>query len=314
MTPGPLADVPGVTVGIDLGGTGTRIVALDEHGTIRSQQTVPTSDGIGRSAREVVAVLSGYVRATAGSAAVAGIGIGASGPIDGEGIIRNDDTLPAYSHIPLTEMMAGEFGVPAVIENDAVAAAVGENAYGAGHGSDSLLMVTLGTGIGVALLTAEGPVRAVDGSHPEAGHIPVPGPAAPCYCGLAICWEQLASRRALDAMTSGRTEERATQARAAEPRAAEVFAAYGRRVGAGIGALLTIFRPARVVLGGSAARYLPLFAAGYEQALARNGGFAWNPPYAGAALGAVSGAVGAAVLARGALRAAGHSHGVVQPS
>src|SRR5579875_3201258 len=200
-------DADEVTVGVDLGGTGTRIVALDRHGTIRSQQTLPTTDSAGLSARGIVATLSEQIATAAGPAPLAGIGIGASGPIDGNDIIRNDDTLPAYSHIPLADMIAHRFGIPCAISNDAVAAAIGENAYGAGQRSDSLLMLTLGTGIGVAVLTPSGPVRAADGSHPEAGHIPVPGPAAPCYCGLPTCWEQLASRRALDALTSGHTEE-----------------------------------------------------------------------------------------------------------
>lgn len=299
MTPGPdAADAGEVTVGVDLGGTGTRIVALDQHGTICRQRTQPTIDAAGLSPGDVVAALTEHIVAVAGPAPLAGIGIGASGPIDGNDIIRNDDTLPAYSHIPLAGMIADRLGVPCAITNDAVAAAIGENAYGAGQRSDSLLMVTLGTGIGVAVLTPAGPVRAADGSHPEAGHLPVPGPAAPCYCGLQTCWEQLASRRALDALTSGRTEECAAKARGGDGPAREVFSAYGRRVGAGTGALLTLFRPARVVLGGSAARYLPLFASGFKESMARTGAYAWTPPYAEAALGSLSGAVGAAVLAR----------------
>jgi glucokinase len=202
-----------------------------------------------------------------------------------------------------------------VIANDAVAAAIGENAYGAGQRSQSLLMVTLGTGIGVAMLTPAGPVRAADGSHPEGGHIPVPGPPAPCYCGLPTCWEQLASRGALDDLTGGRTDELAAAASAglaaspgpvpadlatapAGPASRELFTTYGQRVGTGLATLLTLYRPARVVLGGSVARFLPLFASGLEQALARSGEFAWTPPYAHAALGALSGAIGAAVLAR----------------
>jgi glucokinase len=304
MTPTREGRTGEVTVGVDLGGTGTRIVVLDAQGTVLGQQTLPTAETAGLDARDVVTALSEHIEAAAGPVRVAGpvrlagIGIGASGPIDDHDIIRNDDTLPAYSHIPLADMIADRFGVRCALANDAVAAAIGENAYGAGQRSDSLLMITLGTGIGVAILTPDGPVRAADGSHPEAGHIPVPGPAAPCYCGLSTCWEQLASRGALNTLASGRTEQSADAARSGDEAAREVFAAYGRRVGTGAAALLTIFRPARVVLGGSAAQYLPLVASGFEQSLARSRGFAWTPPYAGAALGSLSGAIGAAVLAR----------------
>lgn len=278
------ADDPGaVTVGIDLGGTGTRIIALGPGGSVIREQTLPTTP----SAGDALAVLASGITTVTGSAALAGIGIGASGPVDRDGVIRNDDTLPAYSHIPLTSLLTDRFGVPCTIANDAVAAAIGENTYGAGQCSDSLLMVTLGTGIGVAMLTPAGPFQAADGSHPEGGHIPVPGPPALCYCGLPVCWEQLASRGALDALIADR--------------AADAFTVYGQRVGAGMATLLTFFRPARIVIGGSVAQYLPQFASGYEQALDRPGEFSWTPPYAQAELGALSGAVGAAVLAREAV-------------
>lgn len=292
-----LADPGAVTIGVDLGGTGTRVVALNSDGAVVGQETVPTA----ASAHDALDALSSRIETVAEAFRLDGIGIGASGPIDREGIIHNDDTLPAYSHIPLTSLLTARFGIPCVIDNDAIAAAIGENAYGAGQRSQSLLMVTLGTGIGVAVLTPAGPFRAADGSHPEGGHIPVPGPPAPCYCGLPTCWEQLASRRALDGLTRGRTEALAPAAASSEPAASrELFTTYGLRVGTGVATLLTLYRPARVVLGGSAARFLPLFASGFEQALARSGEFSWTPPYAYAALGALSGAIGAAVLARSA--------------
>jgi glucokinase len=280
MTPLAAGDSDAVTVGIDLGGTGTRIIALGPGGAVLREQTLPTTS----SAGDALTVLASGITNVTGSAALAGIGIGASGPVDRDGVIRNDDTLPAYSHIPITSLLSDRFGVPCDITNDAVAAAIGENTYGAGQRCDSLLMVTLGTGIGVAVLTLDGPFRAADDSHPEGGHIPVPGPLAPCYCGLGTCWEQLASRSALDTLIADGT--------------ADAFTTYGQRVGTGVATLLTIFRPARIVIGGSAAQYLPQFASGFEQALNRSGEFSWTPPYAQAELGPLSGAVGAAVLAR----------------
>ena len=234
----------------------------------------------------------------AGAAPVDGVGIGATGPVDPAGIIRNDDTLPAFSHIDLVGMIADRLGVPCVIDNDAVTAAVGENVHGAGHLSSALLMITLGTGVGVSMLTSNTPVRAADGSHPEAGHIGVPGPPAPCYCGLATCWEQLASRTALDNLTGNNTTELAAQAHAGNREATAVFRAYGRRVGAGLANLLTIFRPARVVFGGGAARYLPLWEPGMAEATTRAAPFSWTPPWAPAELGALSGAIGAAITSR----------------
>jgi glucokinase len=289
---------PSVAIGTDLGGTDTRIVALEQGGAVYGEHIMLTRQRAG-SIDAVVDPLVDQIRATAGAARISTVGIGASGPIDADGIIRNDDTLPAFSHIPLCEAISDRLGVPCVIDNDAVTAALGESAQGAGKGARSVLMITLGTGIGVALVVDGRPVRAVDGTHPEAGHIPVAGTSAPCYCGLPTCWEQLASRTALDQLTCDETAEFAARAAAGDTVASSVFDIYGVRVAAGLGVLLTLSHPARVVLGGSAAQYLPLFSPALQETLRRSPGFSWNPPLHVAALGALSGAIGAAVMAGG---------------
>jgi glucokinase len=286
-----------VTVGVDLGGTGTRIVSIDAGGTIRYQNSVATPRETGSTISSVTTLIDHIAEAAQGSTLV-GVGVGASGPVDINGIIRNDDTLRAFSHIPLVDMITGTLNVPCVIDNDAVAAAIGENTYGAGRHSPALLMITLGTGIGVAAISHNTPFRGADGTHPEAGHIPVPGPPAPCYCGLPICWEQLASRTALDAATEHRTSGLANSADRGDQSALQLFDSYGEHVGVGASVLMTIFRPACVVIGGSAAQFLSLFATGFDRALSRSKSFAWTPPYREAELGAISGAIGAAVLAR----------------
>lgn len=286
-----------VTVGVDLGGTGTRVVALDLHGSVPDQRTFPTASASTAKSLAVEQLVQ-QIKAVAGVRRLDGVGIGASGPVDPTGIIRNDDTLPVFSHIDLVGMVSERLSVPCVIDNDAATAAIGENLYGAGNASSALLVVTLGTGVGVAMLTSDRPVRAADGSHPEAGHLAVPGPPAPCYCGLATCWEQLASRTALDTLTSNQTAELATQARAGDQHAIDLFHTYGSRVGAGLVNLLTIYRPERVVLGGGAARYLPLWEPGLARAVVRNDPFKSTPPFAQAQLGALSGAIGAAIIAR----------------
>jgi glucokinase len=135
-------------------------------------------------------------------------------------------------------------------------------------------------------------------THPEAGHIPLPGPPAPCYCGLPACWEQLASRTALDTATGHATDEMAAAANLGDQSSRQVFDRYAGHVGTGLAALLTVFRPARVVIGGSAAQYLPLLRPGIDRVLHRSRPFTWKPPIAAAGLGEYSGAIGAAILPR----------------
>jgi glucokinase len=283
-----------VAVGIDLGGTGTRVVALDTDGVIRREQTASTATGL--STVHAVADLIETVAGMVADLDLQGVGIGASGPVDCDGVIRNPSTLRAFSDIPLATIIADRLAVPCVIDNDAVTAAIGEHRYGAGRNSDALLVVTLGTGIGVCMLSCGRPVRAADGSHPEAGHISVSGPAAPCYCGLASCWEQVASRTTLNHLAGGRAEEIAQSARNGDPAGTDLFGQYGERVGVGLATLLTLYRPDRVVIGGGAAQYLDLFQAGMRHRLTRSSEYSAAPEILAAEIGNVAGAVGAAVL------------------
>jgi glucokinase len=286
---------PDVTIGIDLGGTGTRLVALDSSGVIRHELSRATPRA---GTHDAVGALADLVTEVAANTRPTAIGIGASGPVDAGGIIRNPDTLAAYSGIALAAALTDRLGLPCVIDNDAVTAAIGEHRLGAGSGSQALLTVTLGTGIGVAMLVAGRPVRSADGTHPEGGHIAVAGPTAPCYCWLDPCWEQLASRTALDRLTQGRAAEVAEHARGKDPAAQELFRTYGSRVGAGLATLVTIYRPDRIVLGGGAAQYLDIFVDSMRQGMDRPQNYSWAGPIIAAELGDIAGAVGGAVLAR----------------
>jgi glucokinase len=285
-----------VTVGVDLGGTGTRIATLGNDGVVLRHITMPTATGIPPT--QAIADLARAIITATAELEIQGIGIGATGPVDARGVIRNPETLPAFSNVEITSILRDRLGAPCVIDNDAVTAAIGEHAYGAGRDSPGLLVITLGTGVGVAALIRGRPVRGADGCHPEAGHIAVSGPPAPCYCGLPTCWEQLASRTALHQLAAGEIDELAAKARAGDTAASQVFDTYGERVGVGLATLLTIFRPDRVILGGSAAQYADLFEHGLHQSLNRAARYTQTPALATAELGNLAGAIGAAVIGR----------------
>jgi glucokinase len=289
-----------VTLGVDLGGTGTRVVALGPGGAVLGQATFRTASGDAVAGGQGAAIQSllGHLAEVARDQPVAAAGIGASGPVTAAGIIENPATLPGYTGLDLCADIEKGTGWPCVIDNDAAAAAIGEYRYGAGRGARTGLVVTLGTGIGVGVVTGGQLVRAGDGTHPEAGHIAVPDAPVPCYCGLARCWEQAASRTALEALTGADPAAVAAAARGGDVRAAQSFERYGQLLASGLGTLLTVFRPDRVVLGGSAAQYLDLFAAALTAGLARDAPYQWTPPVVPAELAGLSGAIGAAVLAR----------------
>jgi glucokinase len=279
-------------LGADLGGTGTRIVLSDETGKVLAHRSVPTSSDPTTATQHLATTL-----AEVADGPVHGIGIGASGPIDARGIVRNPATLPGYTGIDLVAALGDRFGVPVVVDNDAVTAAYAETRLGAGRGARSVLTVTLGTGIGVAMLTDGRPLRTPSGTHPEAGHLSMPGEAA-CYCGRTSCWEQQASRAALQrrAQALGFDLDTAhAHAIDGEPSTAALFAAYGAAVGNGLADLLTMLGPDLVVLGGGGARYLDAYRPALERALARVVDCYEPTQVVPALLGDLTGAIGAAL-------------------
>jgi glucokinase len=298
--------VADVVVGIDIGGTGTRFVAL-EPATHRvlARTSHPTPAGGGRD--EVLAFLRRHVERVAEGRPPAAIGIGASGPIDRNGVIDNPDTLPAFTGWQVVDGLADLTDGPVVIDNDAVCAALAEHLLGAARDATRSLHVTLGTGIGVCLLDADRPFRRADGTHPEGGHIAVAGPTTPCYCGRASCWEQAASRQVLQrkaARLLGRAPsdpaaiaELADRAGGGDPESLTAFATYGRAVADGLATLLALYGPNIVVLGGSGARHFPLYRETIHTALAELG--TWTQPVSIVAtkLDDYGGAIGAARLA-----------------
>ncbi|MFF1831560.1 ROK family protein [Paenarthrobacter sp. NPDC058040] len=293
-----------VRIGVDLGGTGTRFVAVAANGDVLSRLAVPTPEGF--TDESPSSFLYRRIRTVAGERTISSIGIGASGPVDPEGIIRNPDTLPAFTNAPLVPELAEAFGVPVAIDNDAVCGAIAEQRVGAAQGSPSLLHITLGTGIGSCLLLEGKPLRGADGMHPEGGHIAVGRETEPCYCGRKACWEQAASRQTLQKTAAkllalkptDRTAltELASRARAGDERALAVFEDYGTAVADGLGTLLAVYRPHSVVLGGSAAEHYELFAASLEQYLKTLGVWIHFGELSKTGIDDFGGAIGAAYL------------------
>jgi glucokinase len=199
MKPG-LLEPPGHAVGIDIGGTKMAVALVAQPGEILACVTLPTEaeQGFSRALDRLGKSIDSLLKQP--EVHVAAIGIGCAGPVDpGRGLINNPYTLPGWDHCDIVTPLAQRFGVPVFLENDADAAAVGECACGAGRGSDPVVMLTFGTGIGGAAIVGGQIYRGVHGEHPELGHIPVdsaPG-IEPCYCGIQGCLESIASGAAI---------------------------------------------------------------------------------------------------------------------
>ena len=127
-----------------------------------------------------------------------GIGIGSPGPLDlGRGIVLFAPNLPGWNDIPLRDMIEERTDMKCVVENDANAAALGEQWMGAGHGCSSLVLFTLGTGIGGGIVLNEKVWHGFGDCAAEIGHMSIDPEGPRCGCGNWGCIEAHASATAM---------------------------------------------------------------------------------------------------------------------
>jgi glucokinase len=122
------------------------------------------------------------------------IGVSFGGPVDATtGTVRLSHHVPGWENIPLQDLLEQEFGVPTSVDNDANVAALGEHRFGAGQGYDSLLYITVSTGVGGGWILNGKPWRGAVGMAGEIGHMVVQPTGLICLCGKRGCVERLAS-------------------------------------------------------------------------------------------------------------------------
>lgn len=316
-----------LAVGVDVGGTRIKAGLVDESGRIVHATRHDTPDRTTQPQvveDAVVGAVTELLARPEAKAGVAGVGIGAAGFVAAErGTVVFAPHL-SWRDEPLQEKVAARLGVPVVVDNDANAAAWAEHRFGAGRGESHLVMVTLGTGIGGALLVDGTLERGRHGLAGEFGHMMVVPDGRRCECGNRGCWEQYASgavlrRDALELLDAGsdlgadllrrcggrpeliQGEDVTRAAREGDVVAVELVAEVGRWLGVGLANLVAALDPGTVVVGGGASEAGDLLLAPAREALARHltgRGHRPVPAVRAAALGVSAGLVGAAELAR----------------
>ncbi len=310
-----------LALGIDIGGTKVAAGVVDDSGTILAQMRRDTP---GRDARAVEAVIVELVKELDAKYHVESIGIGAAGWMDLEGATVVFSPHLAWRGEPLRDTLEAMLGRPVLVTNDADAAGWAEWRFGAGRGHNRLVMLTLGTGIGGALVMDGRVERGSYGMAGEFGHqIIMPG-GHRCECGNRGCWEQYASGNALG--REGRELARKHSPMAAgllgavngrgkditgtvvtelalqgEPTAKELVSEVGDWLGLGIANLTAALDPALFIIGGGLSTAGELLLEPARRAYARNltgRGYRKEAVITVAQLGPAAGLIGAADLAR----------------
>lgn len=183
--------------GIDIGGTTIKIGLVSEGGEIRARRELPTRKGADptpvlqdiRMTLEEILAEEGLERAD-----ISGIGMAAPGPVTDDGILHGTVNI-GWGDVALGQLAQQVIGIsPVCIGNDARVAALGEAVYGAGRGANSMLMVTLGTGVGGGIIQNGQILMGESGVAGEIGHMTIdPYETESCGCGKKGCLEQYAS-------------------------------------------------------------------------------------------------------------------------
>lgn len=264
-------------VGVDVGGTNIKVGVVDNEGRTVAQTKFPTSANKEPSysiekAKECIERLLEENGKSIED--VAAVGLGTPGPMDiANGLILTPSNLPAWRNDPVRDRLAKATGKPVTYANDAAAAAFGEYWIGSGRQYESLILVTLGTGVGGGIIVND---FSIDGAHShgaEIGHLAIDNSdqARNCPCGMIGHLEAYASATAVvarcnEALASGAKSLLSQQIGDASPlsalmisRAADegdelslsIIDETAKYLGRGVAALAHVIDPEAFILGGA---------------------------------------------------------------
>lgn len=307
-------------IGIDIGGTKVAGALVDENGAIIREARVatPVSDPVA-----LVDAVVGLVTDLRSGEKVLGVGVAMAGFIDHQQANVIYGTNFGWKNFPLKSEIEAKLDIPVIIENDANAAGWAEYRFGAGQGHQHMVMLTLGTGVGGAIIVDGKMLRGGFGVAGELGHMRVVPDGIPCGCGQRGCIESYASgtallRTAIELVDSGEPagkrlaeiKAQAGQLTGAElyqalvegdPGAVQLLRNLASWLGQAIASLSAILDPEIVVIGGGVSQAGDLLLEPVREAFrkyAPAGGFRPELSIVTAEFVNDAGVVGAADLAR----------------
>lgn len=257
--------------GVDIGGTTVKLGLFDTEGNVLDKWEIPTrteEDGtkilpdIADSIRDKMKLID--------KSSVMGVGVGAPGPIDSEGIVHRAVNL-GWGTFSVKNTLEELLNIPVMAGNDANVAALGEMWMGGGQGYKDLIVVTLGTGVGGGIINNGKILTGAMGAAGEIGHIHVnDNEEEICGCGNRGCLEQYSSATGITRLAnqlleasnkdsvlrqgevSAKTVFDAVKAR--DPLAVEIAEKFGKYLGDTLAAVAGVVNPEAIVIGGGVSK------------------------------------------------------------
>ena len=264
-----------IAIGIDIGGTSIKGAAVDSNGRVYERFSMPFikgEDGV-VTINKLAEMVKEYIAANKLENKIAGIGIGSPGTLDVKNGIVNYANNLGWNELPVADIIHETLPYPVRLTNDANAACLGEAKFGAGKSYETIIMLTLGTGVGGGIIINGKLFEGNEGKGGELGHVVIVTDGEQCTCGRKGCLETYASataliretKKAMQAnkkslmwkicpdieMVDGKVSFEA--AKKGDPSANKVIDNYVKYLGEGILNFCNIFRPNVIVLSGGVA-------------------------------------------------------------
>jgi len=264
---------------VDLGGTKIITALISSEGQVMAREYTLTLADEGPQAvikRIFSAIDSTLNLSNLDPSQLDSMSIAAAGAISiDKGVVTSSPNLPGWHDVPLRDIVNKKYSVNTFLINDASAAALGEHCFGAGKGTNNLILLTLGTGIGGGIIINGKLYNGSSGSAGEIGHMTIDVNGPRCRCGNIGCLEALASgtavareairrikqgrRSSLNQMVEGKVENITAKkvgvaARDGDSLALEVISEAATYLGVGMVNLVNIFNPEIIIVGGGMAK------------------------------------------------------------
>ncbi len=264
-----------IAIGIDIGGTSIKGAAVDSNGRVYETFSMPFVKGEPGeiTVKKLASIVKEYIASFDLEKKIVGIGIGCPGTLDIKNGVVNYSNNLGWNNLPLVDIMHEQLPYPIRLTNDANAASLGEAKFGAGKSYETIIMLTLGTGVGGGIIIDGKLFEGNEGKGGELGHTVIVVDGEQCTCGRKGCLEAYASATALirDAKKAMRSNKRSLMwkispdidlvggkvpfeaAKQGDPTAMAVIDNYVKYLGEGILNFCNTFRPNVIVLSGGLA-------------------------------------------------------------
>ena len=307
-------------IGVDIGGTKCAVTLGTEEGDIVKKIRFETT-----TVEETIEKIVSAAKELAQGEAVAACGVSCGGPLDeAKGLILSPPNLLGWDRIAICEILEKALGVPCALKNDANACAMAEWYFGAGKGTQNMVFLTFGTGLGAGIIASGKLISGANGFAGELGHIRLAefGPAGYGKCGsfegfcsgsglaeLGRAFAREAAQQGVSLdwahdMEAIKPAEMAEAARNGESFAKKAFSLCGRMLGRGLAIVMDLLNPECIVLGSVYVRCRdllepPMYAVLEEEALMQTRAVCRIVP---AALGETIGDIAALAVAKEAVQ------------